>query len=155
RTPTESERYLTSQAALDGSTTVPYSDLEVPPGWTVMGRDDLSKIEPVQPLIEHTISFPATTLVVGEAGVGKTSLVLGWACSVAVGRPWMGFPVDQDKRRALWVVGEGPNALDKRVAAWESRYFDGERVSGDRLKFCVKPPDLLKDPAWDFLADVA
>lgn len=119
----------------------------------VLTRSQLSTLPPVRHRIKNTVSQPASVVVVGETGVGKTATVLGMALSVAIGRPWMAQEVDTCP--VLWVVGEAPNGLDKRVRAWEEKFNDGKPVPDDRFHILVKPPSLLAAGEWEKLtADV-
>lgn len=63
-------------------------------------------------------------LLVGGYGLGKTFVALSFAASVATGRDWLGRRVQ--RRRVLFVIGEGAYGLDPRVCAWEAAW-NGER----------------------------
>lgn len=119
----------------------------------VLGRSELATLPTVEPLVDGVMSRPATVVLVGGYGVGKTFLCIGLACCVATGKPWLGRPVA--RRRSLYVIGEGAYGIDARMTAWESAWNDGRPVGDDDLTFLVQPYSLAKGPTWDALAQFA
>lgn len=117
----------------------------------VLKRSELSKLPRVSPLVEGVVSSPATVVLIGEYGVGKTFLALSLANSIGTGHPWLGRTVQ--RRRVLYVLGEGAYGLDARVNAWESAW--GETVSDDDVTFVVQPASLSKSHTWSALKTMA
>ena len=113
---------------------------------TVYTRSQLADLPRIESMVDDLMSSPATVVVVGAYGLGKSVLTLGIAASVATGRPWLGRRVV--RRRVLVVVGEGANGLDNRMAAWEAAWFDGEPISDADLEFLVKPASLTEATTW-------
>jgi hypothetical protein len=116
-------------------------------------RSDLGQLPKVQELIKGVVSTPATTVLVGAYGTGKTVLVHGFACCVATGQPWLGQAVTQ--RRVLVVVGEGAYGLETRLAGWELRWNRGSPVPDDAITFLFKPDTLSRKNTWQTLTDFA
>jgi AAA domain-containing protein len=119
----------------------------------VLTRSELASLPGVQPLIDGVVSTPAAVLLVGGYGLGKTFLALSFAASVATGRDWLGRRVQ--RRRGLFVLGEGAYGLDPRVCAWEAAWNEGEPVSDDDLTFIVKPGSLNEAATWQELVGFA
>jgi KaiC/GvpD/RAD55 family RecA-like ATPase len=119
----------------------------------ILPRSGLATLPTVTPLIEGVMSSPASVLVVGATGVGKSFVTLSFAGSVATGRKWLGRQVT--RRRALFVVGEGAYGLDKRVCAWEDAWNDAAAVTDDWLTFMVKPDSLSNQMTWHQLTEYA
>lgn len=98
------------------------------------------------------MSRPASVVMVGPTGVGKTAVALSMACSVATGTPWLGREVEPAP--VLYVVGEGAYGLDARVNAWERSW--NREVRDDELTFAVKPESLRRQaPTWSKMAETA
>lgn len=129
------------------------SDLATSRLGKILPRSGLTTLPTVTPLIDGVMSSPASVLVVGATGVGKSFLTLSFACSVATGRKWLGRPVT--RRRALFVVGEGAYGLDKRVSAWEDAWNHAAPVTDDWLTFLVKPASLSNPMTWHQLTEYA
>jgi hypothetical protein len=124
---------------------------EADPLGRVLKRSELGSLPQVSPLVEGLVSTPATVVLIGEYGVGKTFLALSLANSIGTGHPWLGRKVD--RRRVLYVLGEGAYGLDARVNAWESAW--GETVSDDDVTFVVQPSSLSKSHTWSALKSMA
>lgn len=119
----------------------------------ILTRSGLAGLPKVTSLIEGVMSSPASVLVVGATGVGKSFVTLSFACSVATGRHWLGRRVT--RRRVLFVVGEGAYGLDQRVCAWEDAWNDNATVPDDWLTFLVKPDSLENPVTWHQLTGYA
>lgn len=119
----------------------------------VLKRSELASLPRVRPLIDGVVSTPASVLLVGGYGLGKTFVALSFGASVATGRDWLGRRVQQ--RRVLFVIGEGAYGLDPRVCAWEAAWNEGEPVSDDDLTFLAKPGSLNDASTWQELSRYA
>ncbi|MGH3417821.1 MAG: AAA family ATPase, partial [Actinocrinis sp.] len=119
----------------------------------ILKRSELATLPAVTPLVEGVMSYPASVLMVGATGVGKTFVALSLACSVATGHNWLDRKVT--RRRVLFVVGEGAYGMDKRVRAWEQAWNDGAPVPDDHMTVIVKPGSLKDAPTWAELAGYA
>jgi predicted transcriptional regulator len=67
-------------------------------------KDALHQPPDLKWLVEGFITSPSVNLLVGDAGSKKTLLAIDLAVSVALGTPWLGFPVSQGP--ALYVDEE-------------------------------------------------
>jgi hypothetical protein len=83
----------------------------------LLTRADLRKLPKPKALIHNTLDQGTTALLYGMWDTCKTFLALDWALSVHTGRSWQGRTTE--RRRVLYVVGEGAYGFDQRVAAWE------------------------------------
>lgn len=119
----------------------------------ILKRSELATLPTVTPLIEGVLSYPASVLMVGATGVGKTFVALSFACCVASGHNWLGRRVE--RRRVLFVVGEGAYGLDKRISAWEQAWNNGTPVPDEWLTVMVKPGSLKELSTWIQLAGYA
>ena len=106
----------------------------------VLKRSELSTLPKVEHLVHRFISTPATAVLVGGYGVGKTFLAIGLGNSVGSGLQWLGRTVQ--RRRVLYVIGEGAYGLDHRMTAWESAWNKGDLVADDDVTFIVQPDSL-------------
>jgi hypothetical protein len=113
---------------------------------TPLARSALSGLPRASPLIEGVLSTPAAAVLVGGYGVGKSVLVHGLACAVALGVPWLGRPTRS--ARVLIVVGEGAWGLHDRLGAWEQAWNAGRPIPDDRLSFMLKPRSLSSPLTW-------
>lgn len=118
----------------------------------VLRRSELGNLPPLRPLIKGLLDYPSAAVLVGSYGIGKTFLGLSLACCVATGRPWLGQPVE--RRKVLLVIGEGGSGLDRRLAAWEQGYNQGEPVSDDDLLIVVQPHSLASKEPWQRIGEL-
>jgi hypothetical protein len=107
----------------------------------------------VEQLVDGFLSTPATVVLVGGYGVGKTFLAIGLGNSVGTGLPWLGRPVR--RCRVMYVLGEGACGLDHRLTTWESAWHKGEPVSDDDVTYVVQPASLAHQPTRDAIAEMA
>jgi hypothetical protein len=127
------------------------------PGTSLLGqkltRSQLATLPAVRALIEGAVSYPASVLMVGATGVGKTFTALAFGCCVATGHKWLGRRVV--RRRVLYVIGEGAYGLDKRITAWEHAWNNAAPVPDEWLTVIVKPGSLNEQATWTQLAAYA
>jgi hypothetical protein len=119
----------------------------------ILTRSQLATLPAVRALIEGAVSYPASVLMVGATGVGKTFTALAFGCCVATGHNWLGRRVV--RRRVLYVIGEGAYGLDKRITAWEHAWNGGAPVPDEWLTVIVKPGSLNEQSTWIQLAAYA
>jgi len=124
--------------------------LQAPSDYTrpanLLTLSDLQGLPPIRTGIDGWTSSPSAVLLVGAYGLGKSALTLSMACSVATGTTFLGNAVE--RRRVLYVVGEGARGLHRRVDAWR-QVWDRE-ISEDDLQFLVRPAHSLREPkSWD------
>ncbi len=86
-----------------------------------LDSNDLDTIAPVLPLIDGVLNQGSITWLSGKFGTYKTFVALGWACSVATGRPWAGRLV-AEPGPVVYVAAEGHSGLKSRVRAWTSHF---------------------------------
>ena len=79
---------------------------------SVVRRSGLRNLRQVRPLIDQVLTRPSATVLVGATGTGKTFLALGFSCSIATGRDWLGHSVTPGP--VLYVVGEGASGAPTR-----------------------------------------
>lgn len=119
--------------------------LREPVAYTRLGRvlslEDLEALPPIRHGVEGWVSSPSAVLLVGAYAIGKSALTLSMACSVASGTPFLGHAVE--RRRVLYVVGEGARGLPRRVNAWR-QIWNRDLADGD-LRFMTKPSGSLRE----------
>jgi len=112
----------------------------------VLTLSDLADLPPIRTGIDGWTSSPSAVLLVGPYSVGKSAATLSMACSVATGTTFLGNAVE--RRRVLYVVGEGARGLHRRTSAW--RQIWGRDLSEDDLLFMKRPKDSLREEkSWD------
>lgn len=68
-------------------------------------------------LIPYLIPSGTNGLLIGDTGTFKSFIVIFWACCIATGRKWQGYPIR--KGLVIYIAGEGEASLARRVKAWE------------------------------------
>lgn len=116
-------------------------------------RSALAGLPKASPLVEGVLSTPAAVVLVGGYSLGKSVLVHGLACAVALGVPWLGRPTRST--RVLVVVGEGAWGLHDRFGAWEQAWNNGRPIPDDRIEFLIKPDSLSSPRTWAAITDLA
>jgi RecA-family ATPase len=119
----------------------------------MLDRSDLAALPKPEPLIENWVDLRTANLVVGATGTNKTFALLGWACSVATGVPWLGHRVAVDPATVIYVVGEGGSGLHSRISAWEED--NGIDVPRERLVILLLPDSISSAMFWEELCDLA
>jgi RecA/RadA recombinase len=76
----------------------------------------LGEYEPRRWLLGNVLIRQYVTVLAGSGGGGKTSLAIGWALSLASGKPVMGERVGKPRRVLIWSE-DPPEELAKRVDA--------------------------------------
>lgn len=76
----------------------------------------LDQYEPRRWLLGNVLIRQYVTVLAGSGGGGKTSLAIGWALSLASGKPVMGERVGKPRRVLVWSE-DPPEELSKRVDA--------------------------------------
>lgn len=130
---------------------------EATPAYKHLGRlydrAELATLPKPEPLIAGWLDLRTSVVLIGATGTNKTFTALGWACSVATGRPWLGHEVAVTPCPVIYVVGEGAFGLDSRIAAWEEEH--AEKVPGEALKVSMLPTSLTEDDFWTGLESLA
>ncbi|WP_460916916.1 AAA family ATPase [Plantactinospora veratri] len=119
----------------------------------ILTRSDLARLPKPEPLIEGMISLRSYVLMIGRGDTNKTFVALGFACSVATGKPWLGRSVLVGAAPVIYVVGEGAYGIDDRIAAWEEA--NGTPVPPDMLTVLMKPASLSEEGFWEELTALA
>jgi hypothetical protein len=107
----------------------------------ILTLSDLAELPPIRTGIDGWTSSPSAVLLVGAYGLGKSALTLSMGCSVASGTTFLGNAVE--RRRVLYVVGEGARGLPRRVNAW--RQIWDRDLSEDDLLFMTRPRGSLRE----------
>lgn len=119
----------------------------------ILDRAELPALPKPVPMIEGWVDSRTAVVMIGATGTNKTFTLLGWACSVATGEPWLGHEVAIDPSPVIYVVGEGASGFDSRIAAWEA---DHEvEVPRERLLLLLQPESLKDETFWDELGELA
>lgn len=92
----------------------------------------LDQYEPRRWLLGNILIRQYVTVLAGSGGGGKTSLAIGWALSLASGRPVMGERVGKPRRVLIWSE-DPPEELAKRVDAAMQVHGLTRADIGDRL----------------------
>ncbi len=149
---TEGEEGIISKASAD-----PCLDLAGDSEWPALGRilsrAELRELPKPEPLIEGWLDLRTSVVVIGDTGTNKTFAILGWACSIATGLPWLDNPVLVDPTPVLLVVGEGGSGLDDRIAAWEAA--NGGVSVDENLMVLLQPSSINDAGFWSQLAEFA
>jgi hypothetical protein len=106
---------------------------------------------PPEYVIEGLIEHGGLSCIIGKPGVGKSSIALDMALSIATGRPWQGRKTL--KTRVLYLPGEGLSGTISRIKAWSYEHDmphevidDGIRVANDIVRIGAS------NEAWGLLA---
>lgn len=113
--------------------------------------DELAALPEPEPLIEGWLDLRTCVIAVGETGSNKTFGVLGWAASIATGKPWLGYPVLIEPSPVVFVVGEGKFGLSGRIKAWERS--NDKKIPRKNFHVFNKPTSINDDPFWDDLTE--
>ena len=103
----------------------------------------LSDIKQIKWVIEGYLEQDALAMVFGPSGVGKSFVVVDWACCVATGTPWHGNAVE--KGAVFYIAGEGHNGLTRRFAGWSKAR--GKAITKDTPLFKSNHAILLLNQA--------
>lgn len=77
----------------------------------------MRKLRDPEPVWDGWLYEGSSAMLAARGGLGKTALMLGLACAMYHGMPYLGSDVKQG--RTLYIAGEGHLSIAKRVAAWE------------------------------------
>ena len=106
-----------------------------------LNREQLSKIEPPEWLVDGLLPLGGIAVLYGPSGCGKSFVALDWAASVATGHSWFGSEVKAGL--VLYVAAEGISGVPLRVRAWEQvRLADDQMI--DQLYVGIEPVNLLE-----------
>lgn len=78
------------------------------------------ELPPPEYMIDGLLEQGGLTCIIGESGVGKSTVVIDWMCSIVSGMPWQGRTVK--RQRVLYLPGEGLHGAVSRVRAWEQAH---------------------------------
>jgi len=81
-------------------------------------RSEVHALPDPVPLIEHVLFRNSVTVLAGQFGTYKSFVAVGWACSLATGRPWFGFAVPEPVP-VIYAAAEGAAGIKRRLDAWE------------------------------------
>lgn len=84
----------------------------------ILTRSQLFSLPDPEPLIDNVLDQGTFALLYGKWGSAKTFIALDWGASVATGRNWQGRATE--KRRVLYIAGEGAYGIKGRIDAWET-----------------------------------
>jgi len=112
----------------------------------ILDRAGLAALPKPEPLIEGVLDLRTTVVMPGDTGTNKTFALIGWACSIATGRPWLGHAVCLPPTPVILVVGEGAYGLDGRIAAGEEA--NDVAVPLDRFFTLVQPASINPKGFW-------
>jgi len=87
----------------------------------MLKRSQIHELPKPEPLIEHVLFRESIAVLSGKFGTYKSFVAVGMACSLASGRPWMGYNVPEAVP-VIYAAAEGAYGLRMRIDAWEKRY---------------------------------
>lgn len=90
-------------------------------------------------LVKGVLDAATLVLIFGEAGCGKTFLVLDMALHIAMGQEWFGRRVTRG--RVVYVAAEAGRSIQNRVAAWAQKKC-GDQDADPDFAAVVSPVDL-------------
>lgn len=116
-----------------------------------LGLSELRKRPKPSYTIDRLLQADTVAVLEGIDGTYKSFLALAWAHCVALGRPWLGWPVQQG--RVLYLLGEGSRGLPRRADAWQIVNLGQREDLEGNLGFVVdEMPQLWKGDASEVLA---
>lgn len=119
----------------------------------VLDRTALPGLPKPLPLIQSWVDTRSAVVMIGATGSNKTFALIGWACSVASGSPWLGHEVAIEPSPVIYVVGEGASGFHARIAAWEA---DTETsIPAGRITLVLQPESLTDPEFWADLGRLA
>jgi AAA domain len=131
---------MTEKDLLTGKLVEEFDDDATPPfADKLLTRSDLRDLPDPEPLIDNVLDQGTTALLYGSWGTLKTFIALDWAACAATGHAWQGRTTE--KRRVLYVVGEGAFGFKGRVDAWETGWQVD--ISDEWLSILPVPVNLL------------
>ena len=120
----------------------------------ILDRTDLPDLPKPEPLIDGWLDLRTAVVLLGDTGTNKTFALLGWACSIATGTPWLGHRVCIPPSAVILVVGEGAHGLDGRIEAWEEEHDTD--VQQGKLTVLKQPGGcLINQEFWEQLRALA
>jgi hypothetical protein len=119
----------------------------------ILDRAELASLPKPIPLIEGWIDTRTAVVMIGATGTNKTFTLIGWACSMATGKPWLGHEVKIEPCTVIYVVGEGASGFDARISAWELEH--DLAVPEGRLILMLQPDSLTLSEFWEELRKCA
>lgn len=100
----------------------------------------MSNRKPVSWLIQDTLALNSLNQLFGPSGTGKSFVAIDWACAVATGQDWNGYPVECGS--VFYIAGEGEDGLGLRIGAQlQRRGVDPSQVP----LYVIPEPIALKD----------
>jgi hypothetical protein len=107
---------------------------------SLLNRSALRALPDPEPLINNVLDQGTTALLYGKHGTSKTFIALDWAASVATARRWQGRRTE--RRRVLYVAGEGAFGFKRRINAWETGWQT--QIGDDDMDVLPRPVNLTK-----------
>ena len=98
---------------------------------TVLRISDLLSRKAPEWWVGGLIQESTVAILAGEAGIGKSFLMLDLGCRIATGLDFHGRPVKKGK--VLYVVAEGAASFGKRIMAWQD--YNKTSVPEDAIGF--------------------
>jgi hypothetical protein len=95
---------------------------------TIHDSTELGNIPKTDPLINGWLDLRTANELVGDTGTYKSFMLIGHACSIATGLPWLDHEVAIDPAPAILVIGEGAGGLEDRINAWVEENLWDEQV---------------------------
>lgn len=105
---------------------------------------DLDQVQPPRMILGSLLPELAVGFLAGRSGAYKSFVAVGWACSLAAGRPWLDraeFAVDKPLR-VLYVAAEGAAGVAQRIRSWQAA---NGKLSPGTLTLYPKPIRLNDD----------
>lgn len=112
-------------------------------------RDVVTTMPDQKSLVGDLIAEGESVVLVGEAGIGKTTLMMGMNCALATGTDWGTHKVPKKPVPSAMNAAEGTAGLKAKVQAYRYRYgFEDDETMG--AYFWLRPVNFMKrdDVLW-------
>ena len=94
----------------------------------IMSYDQLMSLPEPEWAIDNIVPEEGLVIIRGKFASMKTFLALDWASCIATGKDWQGHTTRSAE--ILYMIGESPKGVVKRLNAWAEAFNKGEKLPG-------------------------